>query len=325
MKILVLILAFGMTFGASAQVFKRQSLMSLEALIERIFHDNVPNKRFIFDSEDKEASALMEVASHSKDLRYPNIESNFSFVNDKKEFESLFKADMGLCRGISSLRRKFRLLAFFDPENKSAQVIPDREKEPNEFQRFYKNLVRDIRMRKPTVIPGFSNLHEMSSHPDLIDMMKWQVLKEWKTKNFARGTGTSRLLLGTLRHSTYEELKVLRNRVEAFQKLNHNTMVWLAQKLSGWIHALEAIEVTPVAEDGSFTFTFWNDKFKDPEKAISTLRVNAEGEMTYDDGIEVRTLHAAGITKENDGELLDIAESLSESALFAPANVIPIQ
>lgn len=325
MKILVLIIAFGMTFGASAQVFKRQSLMSLEALIERIFHDNVPNKNYIFDSENKEDSTLLEVATHSKDFRYPNIESNFSFVNDKKEFESLFKADMGLCRGISSLRRKFRLLAFFDPHKTSGQVIPDQHKEPKEFQKFYKNLVRDIRMRKPTLIPGFSNLHEMSSHPELIDMMKWQVLKEWKTKNFARGTGTARLLRGTLRRSTYEELKVLRNRVKTFQKLNHNTMIWLAQKLSGWIHVLEAVEVSAVAEDGSFSFLFWNDKFKDPEKAYSTLMVNAEGEMTYDDGIKVRKLHAAGVTKENDGELLDIAESLSTNTLFSPANVRPSQ
>lgn len=75
MKILVLILAFGMTFSASAQIFKRQSLMSLEALIERIFHDEVPNRNYIFSAENKDDSSLMEFAAHSSELRYPNLES----------------------------------------------------------------------------------------------------------------------------------------------------------------------------------------------------------------------------------------------------------
>jgi hypothetical protein len=104
----------------------------------------------------------------------------------------------------------------------------------------------------------------------------------------------------------------MRSRVEAFQKINLNTIVWLNQKLSGWIHALEAVEVTPVAEDGSFKFTFWNDKFTEVDKAYSTMTVTADAKMIYDDGIHVRELNSGGVAKENDGEMLDISEKLQE-------------
>ncbi len=311
MKILILLLAFSLTLTANAQIFKkRQSYTTLEAIFDRIFHNDLPYQGLILDLNDSKNLSILEFAAHTKDLRFPNVESNFSFTNSKPEFEKLFKADMGLCRGMSSLRRKFRLLAIFDAENKSAQVIPDRVSDPKGFQKFYKKLVRAIRDRKVTIIPGYANLMEFSSDPDLIDMIKLQVLGEWKKKNFAKGTGLGAVLRGSYTHSTYAELLEMRNRVEAFQNLNLNTTVWLAQKLSGWIHALEAVEVSAVAEDGSFKFKFWNDKFIQTDKAYSTMTVTADAKMIYDDGIKVRELHSGGIAKENDGEMLDISEKL---------------
>lgn len=313
MKILILILAFGLSISGHAQVSKkRQSMTSFGAIIDRIFHDDLPYQGLVLDLEDSQRLSVLEFATHSKDLRIPNIESNFSFTNSKTEFQKLFKADMGLCRGMSSLRRKFRHLAFFDLENKAEAQIPDRASDLKGFQKFYKHLVRDLRDRKVTTIPGFANLRDFSSDPDLIDMIKLQVLQEWKKKNFAKGTGLGRILKGSIRHSKYEELLEMRNRVEAFSKLNLNTVVWLNQKMSGWIHALEAVEVTPVAEDGSFKFKFWNDKFIDTDKAYSYMTVTADAKMMYDDGIQERELHSGGVAKENDGEMLDISEKLQK-------------
>lgn len=311
MKILFLILAFGMSLSAQAQIFKkRQSYTSIPALFERIFDNDLPYQGLVLDLNDSKNLSLLELAAHSKDIRLPNVESNFSFTNSKPEFDKLFKADMGLCRGMSSLRRKFRLLAKFDLENKAGLEIPDRATKLKAFQKYYKNLVRDIRDRKVTVIPGYANLMEFSSDPDLIDMLKIQVLKEWKKKNFAKGTGLGRVLRGSVKHSTYTELLEMRDRVEAFQKLGLNTIVWLNQKMSGWIHALEAVEASPVAEDGSFKFKFWNDKFIEADKAYSTMTVTADAKMIYDDGIKERELNSGGVAKENDGEMLDISEKL---------------
>lgn len=313
MKILFLILAFAMSLTVNAQIVKkRQSWTSLGGLFDRVFDNDLPYQGLELDFQDSTKIAALEAATHTSDLRLPNLDSNFSFTNTKPEFEKLFKPDMGLCRGISSLRRKFRLLAIFDAENSKNSQIPNRLTDLNGFQKYYKKIVRRIRDRKVTIVPGFANLREFSSDPDLIDMMKLQVLNEWKKKNFAKGTGLGRILKGSIRHSTYEELLEMRSRVEAFQKLNLNTMVWLNQKMSGWIHALEAVEVTPVAEDGSFKFKFWNDKFIEVEKAHSTLTVTADAKMIYDDGIKVRELHSGGVAKENDGEMLDISEKLQE-------------
>jgi hypothetical protein len=313
MKFLFLILTISLSVTSQAQIVKkRQSWTSLGGLYDRIFNNDLPYQGLVLDLNDATKLSVLEAATYTGNLRLPNLESNFSFTNTKPEFEKLFKPDMGLCRGISSLRRKFRLLAIFDANNTNNQLVPDRLTKLEEFQRFYKKIVRRIRDRKVTIIPGFANLREFSSDPDLIDMIKLQVLNEWKKKNFAKGTGLGRILKGSYRHSTYEELLAMRSRVEAFQKLNLNTMVWLNQKMSGWIHALEAVEVTPVAEDGSFKFTFWNDKFTQVDKAHSTLTVTADAKMIYDDGIAVRELHSGGVAKENDGEMLDISEKLQE-------------
>lgn len=302
-----------MTLTSHAQIVKkRQSWTSLGGIYDRIFDNDLPYQGLVLDLNDSNKTSVLGAATYTGNLRLPNLESNFIFTNTKPEFEKLFKPDMGLCRGISSLRRKFRLLAIFDVNNNKNQLVPDRLTNLEGFQKFYKKIVRAIRDRKVTIIPGYANLREFSSDPDLIDMIKLQVLNEWKKKNFAKGTGLGRVLKGSYRHSTYAELLEMRSRVEAFQKLNLNTMVWLNQKMSGWIHALEAVEVTPVAEDGSFTFKFWNDKFVEVAKAHSTLTITADAKMMYDDGIVVRELHSGGVAKENDGEMLDISEKLQE-------------
>jgi hypothetical protein len=314
MKFLILLLALSITLPVHAQITKkRQSMTSFGAIFDRIFHNDIPYQGLVLDLEDSTKLSILESAAHTQNLRLPNLESNFIFTNTKTEFEKLFKPDMGLCRGMSSLRRKFRLLAVFDPKNEKESLgIPDRVQNLKGFQQFYKKIVKNIRDRKVTIVPGYANLREFSADPDLSDMIKMQVLNEWKKKNFARGTGLGKVLRGSIRHSTYEELLEMRSRVEAFQKINLNTIVWLNQKLSGWIHALEAVEVTPVAEDGSFKFTFWNDKFTEVDKAYSTMTVTADAKMIYDDGIHVRELNSGGVAKENDGEMLDISEKLQE-------------
>jgi len=141
-------------------------------------------------------------------------------------------------------------------------------------------------------------------------MVTKEVLHEWGVKNFSRGTNTRELIRGVFKSSAYEELLLMRKKIEDFKNINLNTMVWLSQKHSSWIHALEAIDVTPVQVDGSFKVTFWNDKFLQPEKATSSITVNLDGSIHYDDGIENRILNAAGVTQENDGEYLKMGENL---------------
>ena len=84
MKILILILAFGLSISGHAQVSKkRQSMTSFGAIVDRIFHDDLPYQGLILDLEDSNKLSVLEFATHSKDTRIPNIESNFSFTKSK--------------------------------------------------------------------------------------------------------------------------------------------------------------------------------------------------------------------------------------------------
>jgi hypothetical protein len=314
MKILLgFLLAFGFSLEAEAQlrIFRRQSLYSFVGMANRlIFPGEIPYRGYISEDLKTDLGDTLPYLHMRSNTRLPNIESTFSFVNSRSEIKKFFAADMGLCRGYSSLRRKMRFLAFFDPENSLNQPIPDPEVEPKLFKRFYRHFIERIRDYEPVVIPGFSHLHEMSSHPLLEKMMAQQVMYEWGEKNFSKGVRTNLLLRGVFKATTKDELLKMHSRLTQGLSLNLNMMVWLSQKHSSWIHVLEAIDVTPMNRDGSFKITFWNDKAISIDKARSTLDVNADGSLHYQDGFHPRNINATGISAENDGEYRAIGENL---------------
>jgi hypothetical protein len=296
------------TFKVHAQV--RQSLFSFHGIFDRlIFRGAIPYQGLQFDLERKDSSLVLESLSFNQHMNTPlDDRHTFSFLNEELDLVDVYNKDMGICRGYASLRRKFRLLAIFDPNNTSAEVIPDKDTDLAAFKKFYRKKIRDIRFYQPTTIPGYQNLKELSADPDLAPMIKWQVLYEWRRKNFTKGTGTSRLLKATVKKTNYKSLLETRNRLEYFLQHKINPLVWLTQKLSTWIHSVEAIAVTPVREDGSFTITFWNDKSHEGVDVYSFLDVDANGNMIYRDLEKPRPINGFGIVKENDGELQHIYE-----------------
>jgi hypothetical protein len=309
-RLIALLFLFTFSLTSSAQVLNRQSVLAVAGLWELMF-STIPNHGHIIEFADPVEQELLFYASHTQDQRFANLESTFNFLNDDESYKGVIKKDLGMCRGYSSLRRKFRIVAFFDPENQSGQEVPPR-KDDKSYTKYYKQLVKRIRSGHPTIIPGYKHLFDMSSDPLLSRMLKLQVHHEWRMKNFTKGTGTGEMITGAIKRSSYEDMLEVRERVATFSKLGLNTMMWLTVARSTWIHVLEAVEVSEVNEDGSFTFKFWNDKFLEPELAYSVMTVTRDGEMTYDDGKAVRKMHSAGITAENDGEIRHLAENLRE-------------
>lgn len=311
MKTILLLITLVLSFDGSAQILKRQSILSVPGIFQRWFTNDIPYKNHEVDFEDAEQLEIIGYASHSKELRFANEESTFAFFNTDESYSDVFKKDLGVCRGYSSLRRKFRHLAFFDLNNEAGIVIPSKELEPKEYVKFYKKLVKKIRKGQPTIIPGYANLRDFSADPELVKMMKWQVFHEWRNKNYNRGTGTKDLLLGAIKKTSYEDLLEMREKVDQYSKLGINTMIWTGVKKSTWIHVLEAVEVSPIAEDGSFVFKLWNDKSLEADKTYSYLKVAPNGDLIYEDFIDPpRIMNAAGVVKENDGEIRYLGENL---------------
>ncbi len=325
MKRLFLLFSLTFTLGAQAQLQQSQTMYAILGGFERLFEftfgiKSVPMPGYVLSYEDKDAIETLKKYSPNTDLRLPNLETTFAFTNTDKDFEGVFKKNMGVCRGYASLRRKFRFLAYFDKENVSGIEVPNRDTKKGQKQwlKFYKKIVQDIRDYKYRVIPGFANLQEMSSDPEVGEMMKWQVMYEWRDKNFSPGTGLGTVIKGNHVHSKYEELLSMRERIEKNAKLGHNTLVWLSERHSGWIHSLEAIEASPVDENGTFTITFWNDKFTQLDRAKSTLVVTGDNLMIYNDTILTRELNAGGVVRENDGEMMFMANKVKEFCELDP-------
>lgn len=318
MKIIYLLVIIFATssFAAKDRPALRQSYFSVVGLFQRMHQGlarkSVPLKNLKIDYQDTFTVDLLTRASEGMS-RLPSEEATFTFTNSKDEVDG-FYVDMGLCRGYSSLRRKMRFMGFFDP----TLAAPDRT-DKRAYKKFYKKIVKDIRNFRPRIIPGFSSLQEMSQDPILKSMLQWQVLHEWRNKNFFQGTGTRDLLRGTFKKTSYEALLSLRERIVQNAALNHNTMVWLSEKKSSWIHVLEAYAVSEVSSTGEFKIYFWNDKFLDLTKAHSILTVSGDGKLTYDDFLQTRVLHAMGITKENDGEMILLSQRRKEFCLSNPS------
>ncbi len=292
----------------------KQSMMIVPGALHSLFFkligrsDN-PLLRYRFDQEKIESELITYLHLRS-DLMTPNIDSTFSFVNTKESLANSYVRDLGICRGISALRRKFRHLAFFDAQNLSNLAIPqldETKKSERQFIRFYRNLVRDIRRGEPTIIPGFENLQEMSQHLLLRGMLEKQALYEWKNKNFMLGNGSMRMMGTYVKRMSAKKVKRFIERLKLHQSLGLNAMVWIRGKKFGWIHALEAIGIEELA-DSSHKVIMWNDKGIESKGVYAYLYIDQKFKMSYDDEIdEVRDILAGDITNENDGELIYMA------------------
>lgn len=320
-----ILLVFILSLHVSAYAQVKQSLFSFGGIVDRIYYRHaIPNRGFEFNLEDNKSTDILKTLNFNKDKNMPDesMDHNFAFLNEKKDLIDVYDKDMGVCRGYASLRRKMRLLAIFDAENRNGEMIPDRELNPEQYKKFYKNKFRNIRFYQPTIIPGFKNLKEISQDPMLGKILKWQILHEWRRKNFAKGTGTYRLIRAVFKKTKYQELLETRDRLEYFLSNKVNPIVWLTQKHSSSINSVEVVDVTKLESDGSFKVTFWNDKSLASANANSPLTIDGQGNMTYADHLEARPINGFGIVKENDGELLYIHDQLqkfcSEKPEFCP-------
>ncbi len=119
---------------------------------------------------------IRELTSYSHSL---------SFRNSGAMKASSIRGTSGYCWGHASVTSKFNRLAFFDPSDDSLKR--QLESAPDSLQRKYaiqeyKKIVDAIVDNKVKTIPGFSNLYELSRHPDLQTYIADKVAKSWANR-----------------------------------------------------------------------------------------------------------------------------------------------
>ena len=86
-------------------------------------------------------------------------------------FSNLTSWGIGRCRGHSIVTQQFNALAIWDKEGKHASDCGPLNMSKI-CKAYYKQIIKDIIKFKVASIPGFKNLYEFSSHPDIAPMLK---------------------------------------------------------------------------------------------------------------------------------------------------------
>lgn len=108
-----------------------------------------------------------------------NLPENFlTFLNDDASFLRIAKNKWGFCAGMTNFTKKMMFLGFFDPSNVAHEVIPSLAKK-KEWISFYSEKLLEIDAGHATSFPGFRNLNEITSNPELSKVIKRIVTGDW--------------------------------------------------------------------------------------------------------------------------------------------------
>lgn len=182
-----------------------------------------PNDFKIF--ERPENQPIQNLTSHENGLAFRNGSTPGNYEETQ-----------GYCWGHANLNSQFNRLAFFQPEKAPAHNIQSTD--PIEQQKavdYYKAIIDKINNNEATVIPGFKNLLQLSSHPALQSYIGDKVAKSWASKAMSwQGLGTSLSTKQQL-HYTYELLfEDVKSRIDMNLQ---PTIVFTARSSAFYTHA----------------------------------------------------------------------------------------
>lgn len=248
---------------------------------DRTLHALKMGDYHLLDSDPKNFSILdVNIARNTPE----NVHS-LSFTNSSHAYSDVIKVDYGMCMGHSSAQRKFNILSFFDPKNKAAQLVPDKERDLEAWYKFYEDKITLLlEKNQPVVIPGFKNLESFSSEPRLQRHMKKLIVKLWSDKNISLG-GLS-ILNSVAEETNINKAVELHKKVKNRLARHFSPNLYLAAPNDGkfakgqWIHVMQAYKIEEMQKDGSYVIHVW-DVNNRGSRAASELIVDATGGMTY--------------------------------------------
>lgn len=216
-----------------------------------------------------------------QDRRNINKDSSFSFVNSGYDFrEHLSETNFGLCSGVTTLLRKFNMLAFFDPENKMKAKIPSRSETPNLWVLYYRELLDKVFKLETVIIPGFENLYDLSTDYLLGSYVKVLVINQW-VKNNIHINGLIQLHATVATMSEQELLDLHFDLDIRIHDLQYNPIIYAAKESdkmfskNNWIHVVQATDISPIDENGIYTIDVWDINYlADTPESHGIITVN---------------------------------------------------
>ncbi len=239
-----------------------------------------------------------DVFAANTSKRLPTTENAYPFLNNGADFADVIQLEFGVCAGMSLTIRRFNMLAYFDSTMEYEEAP---SKDSPQWFRFYKEKIDQIlSQKKPAIIPGYNNLLELSSEPEIQTYIKQHVVREWADSASALWRGVAQQLYSVTGNFSQREANKLHEELSyKTLQLGYSPIVWLAKPNSNpfdreqWIHVMQVVEVSPKAADGGYTVKVWDVNKPAPMATEMEIEINGAGEARFGGDLlaEVEVLH----------------------------------
>ena len=209
-------------------------------------------------------------------------DNSLDFRNSGAINLSSIKGTQGYCWGHASVTTKFNRMAFFQPNNK--EMRNKLNGAPNSLERkkaikFYKKTIDDVIRNRATDIPGFTNLNELSGHPDLQSYIADRVAFSWADRAMTfQGLG---IALGTSKMGRSKS----RNFIDdAVKKIDNNQQLQIVFTKKGVTGKTHAVLVSHYIKKGNETILCIRDNNYSPEgnhSCRNRMYMDVDGGITY--------------------------------------------
>lgn len=184
-----------------------------------------PNNLLIFKRPDM---TVEDTAKEENSLPFRNSPSAFK--------DSDHPMTQGYCWGHASVTSKFNRLAFFEKDS----PVPH-EEGSEEWNDYYEDIIDNIIDNDVQKIPGFANLNEFASHPDIKEKLLNKIPHEWASRAMSISGLSIALQSGKMTTAEYQSfIDQVEERVSMGQSPQ---VVFTARDSKFYTHALLIHEV----------------------------------------------------------------------------------
>jgi hypothetical protein len=210
-------------------------------------------------------------------------ENSLSFRNSESTYMSSIRGTAGYCWGHASVTTKFNRLAFFQPNNK--EMRNKLNGAPNSLERkealeYFKKAIDNVIDNGATVIKGFTNLNELSLHPEFQSYIADKVAYSWADRAMTfQGTSVA---LGSSKMSKDSSQSFIENVVK---KIDNNQQPQIVFTKEGSMGTTHAVLVSHYIKDGDKTILCIRDNNTSPHLNVgcdNRMYVNNDGGIFYD-------------------------------------------
>lgn len=219
--------------------------------------------------------SILNRSGHAMDESENN---SLSFTNDDLEFYKRDSNYTGYCWGHAVVTQRFNRLAKFNPSE------PKKFAKSDEYQQRHRELkyiIKKLNNNEPVDIPGYKNLKDFSSDPEVKELLLDNVKDEW-ARNAMSTQGLSIVASGKPESKEYYE--DLFNDIEFRLKNNQSpAIVFNRRENSAFAHTV-MVSGSGVTKDGTRYLCLRDNNYQQHNNMNcgSKMYLNSNGSVSYD-------------------------------------------